>query len=163
MSKEDRVWLTEALKAYTFNDTDRLQTICKEIADKNLAAEKLVDLLEELQELVELHPRNNHNLCLSGGMTEILAMIFSHPSPDVKKRACSIFTTASSNNSEVQKFGAKAGALNLVSQVEAEQDLVIKEALFSALSSFIKAENFNAKRLFIRDFDGLAFMTRLLC
>jgi hypothetical protein len=28
MSKEDRKWLEEALKQYTFNDSDRLKEIC---------------------------------------------------------------------------------------------------------------------------------------
>ena len=43
-----------------------------------LTAEQLVELIEELTDLVELHPRNNLNLCLMGGMTEILCLIFSH-------------------------------------------------------------------------------------
>jgi len=51
-------------------------------------------MLEELQELVELHPRNNHNLCLSGGMVEVLGLIFSHPDNGIRKQACSIFSAA---------------------------------------------------------------------
>lgn len=39
----------------------------------------------------------------------------------------------------------------------------MKEALFGALSNFLKADNFEGKRLFIRDFDGLAFLTRQIC
>jgi hypothetical protein len=39
----------------------------------------------------------------------------------------------------------------------------MKEALFGSLSSFLKAENFESKRLFIRDYDGLAFISRLVC
>ena len=39
----------------------------------------------------------------------------------------------------------------------------MKEALFGSLSSFLKAENFESKRLFIRDYDGLAFLSRLVC
>jgi hypothetical protein len=63
-----------------------LQEICtKELTKKSLTPDQLVDLLAELQELVELHPRNNLNLCLSGGMTEILALIFSHPDKEVRK------------------------------------------------------------------------------
>ena len=31
MSKEERKWLEEALKQYTFNDADRLKEICKEL------------------------------------------------------------------------------------------------------------------------------------
>lgn len=39
----------------------------------------------------------------------------------------------------------------------------MKEALFGSLASFLKADNFEGKRLFIRDFDGLAFLSRLVC
>jgi len=48
MSKEDRKWLEEALKQYTFNDADRLQQICKDLADKTHSVEKLVSMLTEL-------------------------------------------------------------------------------------------------------------------
>ena len=113
MTKEDRKWLEEALKQYTFNDADRLQQICKELPDQTRTAEGLVNLLTELQELVELHPRNNLNLCLSGGMTEVMSLIFSHPDPNVRRLACSVLTAATANNSEVQKFAQKQGALNL--------------------------------------------------
>lgn len=32
MSKEDREWLEEAMKAYTFNDVDRMKEICEELS-----------------------------------------------------------------------------------------------------------------------------------
>lgn len=101
MSKEDREWLEEALKQYTFNDADRLQELCKLLPNKENTSEKLIDILEELQELVELHPRNNLNLCLSGGMQEVLALILSHPDATVRKQACRIFSAVNSNNSAV--------------------------------------------------------------
>ena len=144
MSKEDATWLQEALKAYTFNDTDRLQEICKEINEDKatMKPEYLHELLDELQELVELHPRNNHNLCLSGGMVDILGMILTHPDKSIKRLCCSIFSAATSNNNVVQEFSAKLGALNLTQQCNHEEDLQTKEALFSSLSSFVKSHNF---------------------
>lgn len=48
MSKEDQIWLTEALKAYSFNDTDRLQEICKELGKKENTTEDLTEMLDEL-------------------------------------------------------------------------------------------------------------------
>ena len=42
--------------------------------------DELTELLEELLELAEIHPRNNLNVCLMGGMQEILSLIFSHQS-----------------------------------------------------------------------------------
>jgi len=69
MSKEDRDFLQGAMAEYTFNDTDRLTDLCKELKEfKEINTEKMMEMLEELQELVELHPRNNLNLCLTGGM-----------------------------------------------------------------------------------------------
>ena len=120
-------------------------------------------MLTELQELVELHPRNNLNLCLSGGMKEIMALILSHPDVNVRRLACSVLTAATANNSEVQRFAQKQGALNLTQKFDSEQEPALKEAVFGSLSSFLKAENFESKRLFIRDYDGLAFLSRLVC
>jgi len=40
------------------------------------STEALVDLLEEMTDLAELHARNNLNLCLMGGMTALLSLIF---------------------------------------------------------------------------------------
>jgi len=37
-----------------------------------------------------------------------------------------------------------------------------KEAVFSALSSFIRGMNFEGKRRFITEFDGLTFISSLL-
>lgn len=34
MSEEDKEWLEAALKEYTFNDTDRLKDLCKELKEK---------------------------------------------------------------------------------------------------------------------------------
>jgi hypothetical protein len=64
MSAEDRKWLEEAMKQYTFNDVDRLKEIAKELkAHMEIPRETLVGLLDELLELVELHVRNSLNLC----------------------------------------------------------------------------------------------------
>jgi hypothetical protein len=81
---------------------------------------ELATLLEELLDLAELHPRSNLNFCMMGGMHELMAIIFSHPSDKVRKLACSIFSSINQNNKEVQDFANKAGAMNLVIQFERE-------------------------------------------
>lgn len=73
MSKEDAKWLEEAMKEYTFNDTDKLNDICellkKDVKDKyQVPKDEMVDMLDQLMEIVELHERNNLNLFLSGGL-----------------------------------------------------------------------------------------------
>jgi len=43
-----------------------------------------------------------------------------------------------------------------------EQELKNKEAVLGALSSFLRAENFNSKREFIGKMEGLSFLTSIL-
>ena len=63
--------------------------------------DEIVTLLEELTDLAELHPRNNLNLCLMGGMTELLSLIYSHESGQVRKATCHLLTSIMSNNRQV--------------------------------------------------------------
>jgi hypothetical protein len=122
MTKEERDWLEAAMKQYTFNDTDRMKELLSTLKSKEnkLDQPALVDLLEEMQDLCELHPRSNLNFCLFGGMHELMALIFSHPSEQVRRLACSIFSAITQNNPEVQEFANKSGAINLVVQLERE-------------------------------------------
>ena len=46
---------------------------------------KMLDYFEELQELVELHPRNNYNLCLSGGMKTLLEIVRENPDAEIRR------------------------------------------------------------------------------
>ena len=114
-----------------------------------LTNQQLVTLVEECQDLVELHPRNNLNLCLMGGLTEILCMIFSHENETVRKAACRVLTTVCSNNPDVQDFANKAGTINLASQLEREKTPQMREAILGCLYAFLKGSNFSAKRLYI--------------
>lgn len=105
--------------------------------------------MEELQELLEMNPRNNLNLCLSGGMTELLSIALGHPSDELRVKACSIISSVSADNKQVQEFAVRSGALNLVYRVNAEENIRNKEAAFGALSSLLRAEGFEGKRRFI--------------
>ena len=79
MSDEDQKWLQDALQAYTFDDVDRLKQLCEFIGQpEKHSSSELAESLDEMLELVELHPRNNLNLCLSGGMVNILKLITTH-------------------------------------------------------------------------------------
>merc|ERR1712018_225654 len=119
------------------------------------STEKLVELIEELMDLVELHSRNNLNLCLMGGMTEILCLIFSHESDAVRKAACRVFGSVVSNNPDVQDFAAKSGAINLAGQLEREATPQMREAVLGCLSACLKAANFPGKRAYISQCGGL--------
>ncbi len=74
----------------------------------------LLETLDELLELVELHPRSSLNLCLCGGLQLTLDLILTHPLSSIRRSACSIFSFAVQNNAEVQAFARKYGAMNLM-------------------------------------------------
>lgn len=91
MSKEDAAWLAEAMEKFTFDDANRLHQISelvrKEVQEPQNNLE-LIDPLEELQELIELHERNSLNLALCGGLGAILKLITSHRESRVRKLCC---------------------------------------------------------------------------
>jgi len=108
MSAEDAAWLAKAMEDYTFNDADRLKEICeqmrKDIESKfthidgapqegqNMEYAKTLELLDECQELVETHERNNLNLAILGGLNSIIQYILGHPDAEVRKIACNTFS-----------------------------------------------------------------------
>ena len=57
-----------------------------------MSKEKLLDCLDELLELVELHPRSSLNICLCGGMKVVMEIMFDSKDRDARKLACSIFS-----------------------------------------------------------------------
>ena len=124
-----------------------------------MAKPKLLELLEELLELVELHVRNALNLCLSGGMQTILDIIFNNPHEEARREACGVFSFANQNNVEVHKITSKLGALNLTHQYVRESNVKNREAVIGALSSFLRGINTDGKREFIKEFEGIGFLT----
>lgn len=52
--------------------------------------------------------------------------------------------------------------MNLINQFHKEESMRNREAVFGALSSFIRSENFDGKRRFILQFNGLDFLSSLL-
>ncbi|CDW90103.1 armadillo beta-catenin repeat family protein [Stylonychia lemnae] len=164
MSKEDRDWLESALKEFTFNDVDRMREICKDLGENHqtMSQEILLDHLEEILELVELHPRSGLNLCLCGGMKIVMEIMFDSKDKEARKLACSIFSFCVQNSKEVQTIVQKLGALNLMHQYIREELQSNKEAVIGALSQYLKGENFSGKMEFINDQSGLSFIKEAL-
>lgn len=94
-------------------------------------------------------------------MKEILSLIFSHPDATIRRLACSIMIEATDNNNFSQTFAQKLGALYLTQHIEKEQDPAMKEAVLSSLFSLLKGENYEGRRSFILDYQGLALVERL--
>ena len=163
MSVEDRKWLEAAFKAYTFNDADRLREVCAELKKhEEIEPATLVDMIEEVQDLVELHPRNNLNMCLCGGMETIIQIILNNPSKEVRRTACGVFSAVVQNNTKVQEIAKALGAINLMHQYLREDDDKNKEAVLGALSAFLRAENFIGKKEFLQDLEGISFLKSIL-
>ena len=75
MSEEDKKWLEEAMKQYTFSDTDKLKTLCDQMAEdieKGFADEGLEDKLYELEDVIQIHDRNSTNLARCGGLASLI-------------------------------------------------------------------------------------------
>lgn len=165
MSEEDRKWLEAAMKEYTFSDTDKLKELCdlmKKDIDEGFKHQGMVDVLDQVSELVEIHERNNYNLAMMGGLHSTLEIILKHPQGDVRKMACTLFSGVVQNNLEVQEFANKLGALSLMPKFVQEEDIKNREAVIGALSSFIRSENFVGKREFISKMGGLQFLSATL-
>jgi len=113
-------------------------------------------------DLAELHQRNNLNLCLMGGMSCLLSLIFTHEAEEVRRTACSLVTSIVTNNRQVQEFAGKSGIINLVGQFDREQNIAVKNSVFSCLTAWLKADNFEGKRRFISSMQGLDFLNRLV-
>lgn len=82
------------MKEYCVNEADRMEEIITQLTKmresnekQNLDHEQMMEDLEELMDLVELHPRNNINLCIMGGMYELLSLGFSYPHEGVRRIA----------------------------------------------------------------------------
>ena len=67
------------------------------------------------------------------------------------------------NNEKVQEFATKLGAVNLAAQLEREKTPMMREAILSALSSFLKAQNFPGKRQYIIELAGLDQLITWTC
>lgn len=128
-----------------------------------LSADQLLELVEEMGDLVELHPRNNLNLCLMGGMTELLAIIFSHEHEPIRRGACRVVSSATTRNPDVQSFALKSGAINLASQLDRATTPQLREAVLGCLSSFLNASNFAGKKQYLTDFNGLEQLSKWTC
>jgi len=62
------------------------------ISEEGSDYSKTVDLVDQLQEVCEMHERSNLNLALSGGLNFILQFILKHPDAEVRLICCSLFS-----------------------------------------------------------------------
>ena len=52
----------------------------------------MLDKLDQVQELIEIHERNNLNLAIMGGLESVMKYMEHHPDNAVRKMACNTFS-----------------------------------------------------------------------
>lgn len=62
----------------------------------------------------------------------------------------------------MQEFATKSGIINLVGSFNREEEPSVKNALFSCLTAWLKADNFEGKRRFLNEQQGLEVLVRLV-
>ena len=96
-------------------------------------------------------------------MHALLELTITLNGEGIRKAACSLFNLITTNNTKVQVFASRYGAVNLLGQLEREQTPAMREAILSSLSAFLKAENFPGKRQFITEIKGLETLIEMIC
>ena len=117
------------------------------------------DALDDLEDLIDMHQDNASNLCKSGGMVFLRLIIMLADDVQIAKQACTIFTLANQYNAFVQEFCYKLGISELMSFFCKESTpLALKASLIGCISSIIKGANFEAKKRFVTEIDGLPWL-----
>merc|ERR1712070_667964 len=154
--EDEKKWLEEAMKAYTFDDVNRLSEICQEMATecqneyKGKKGDELYEMLEELMEIIELHERNSLNIVKCGGFESLLKFMVAHPDDEARKLSCQIYSQIVQNHAEIQKFAMKLNSLTLLQkQYLAEEKNSNKEAIIGSISNLLRAENYAGKSEFV--------------
>ena len=72
-------------------------------------------------------------------------------------------TMALQLNREVQNFARRLGCLNLLNKYMEETNVKNREAIMGVISAFLRSQNMESKRDFLKDYQGLQFMSRAIC
>lgn len=129
---------------------------------QELGREELFGLLDELEELFDIHQDNAKNFCKMGGYLFLLDLIMTHPDAKARKQCCTIFTLGTQYNPFVQEFGLSHGALKLMNKLYEEESATNRASLMGCVSALVKGPNFEGKRKFLVDFKGLEFLSEIL-
>ena len=86
------------MEDYAFKDNDKMADIIKELKTirekftkcqyiKEEQSQKIVNLIEDLMGLVDLHPQHSTNVCILGGMPELIGLGSDFPDSNVRSSA----------------------------------------------------------------------------
>jgi hypothetical protein len=94
LTEEDRKWLEKVIAEYTFDEADRMGEITKVLCDHmEMDKGKLLEAIDELHELIDIHPRNGLNLVKSGGFKLLMDAMFNNPHEAVRRMAMQVFSS----------------------------------------------------------------------
>ncbi|CAI2371665.1 unnamed protein product [Moneuplotes crassus] len=163
MTKEEREWLEKAMKEYTYNEADRMQEIIKVLFDQDSKEEQeLLENLDELYEIIDIHPRNSTNLDQAGGFKLLMDTMLNNTHEKVRKLSMEIFAAIVQNNSEMQAIAYKYGGLNLMYKYVDEQSDKNKEQVLGALSSLLRTSVAEIKAEFFKEMKGLDWIKQII-
>jgi hypothetical protein len=163
MTGEDKAFLENAMKSFTFNESQALKDISKKLQTRSeLDIVELTDTLEDLQEVLELHEDNAKNFCKIGGYIHLIDIIMSHEDAKIRYKACVIFTLGTQYNAFVQEFGLKHGALKLMNKIYEETEAANRASMMGCISALVKGQNFEGKRVFVAEMKGLEFLAEII-
>eukprot|EP00343_Euplotes_focardii_P007816 CAMPEP_0205819472 /NCGR_PEP_ID=MMETSP0206-20130828/1858_1 /ASSEMBLY_ACC=CAM_ASM_000279 /TAXON_ID=36767 /ORGANISM="Euplotes focardii, Strain TN1" /LENGTH=342 /DNA_ID=CAMNT_0053113109 /DNA_START=6 /DNA_END=1034 /DNA_ORIENTATION=- len=163
MDKEEKEWLQKAMQEFSFSETDKLQDIISillEHRDKEKGV--IIEALEELEELIDIHPRNSVNLERSGGFKLLMDTMLNNNNGGVRRLAMRVFGSAVQNTSEMQAVAHTHGGLKLMYQYIKESDEKNKEQVIGALSSLIRTSEAAIKSEFFREMEGLDWLRQII-
>jgi hypothetical protein len=163
MSKEESKWLQDAIKSYTFDEVDRMKEILAIIHEHQIKdKDELIDVLEELHDIINVHERNSTNLDRIGGFKVLMDVMFNNPSAAVRKVALQTFSSIVQNNKEMQEIAHKYGGLHLLIQYINEEDSKLKEQVIGAFSSLIRTPVTSLKAEFFKEMNGLDWVKQII-
>ncbi len=166
MSPEEQKWLQQAIESYSIDEAKRMKEVIKELEEPEVEGgskqdeEKRLNLVEDLTDLVE-GLENARDLIRMGVYSSLVSSMFKSQYAEVRKGLYFAFASCNSLNTFVQKGSTENGGFNLINSVIQEESIGNKEAAFAALSSIVRGEHFEAKRIFI-NIDGIEFLLELL-
>jgi len=89
-------------------------------------------------------------------------MVLHENNAEILRTACTIMASALQHDKEVQKIAKKCQTFNIMQRFANEDKVKNRESLMGLLSAFLRGENFEAKREFLSDYNGLQFLLLIL-
>lgn len=151
------------MKEMCLNETDQMGKIMETMkVHETTDSEGLLEQMEELDELIDLHPVNALNLHRMGGFKLLMQIMLLNPTNSVRRQALKIFAGAVQNNKELQEVAFEMGGLELLFSYAHEKDPKNKDSIIGALSSLLRTTLNSIKSDFMNRMEGVQWLRQVL-